>query len=78
MKVILLAIVVVLPTGLLAQNAIPSGTVLPLRLSSSLNSEKMERFGVTEDFNSARQAFLEISVYNRVYLLVVFICNRQF
>lgn len=40
MKVSLLTIVVALSTGLLAQNAIPSGTILPLRLSSSLNSEK--------------------------------------
>ncbi len=40
MKVILLVNVVALSTGLLAQNAIPSATILPLRLSSSLNSEK--------------------------------------
>ncbi len=40
MKAILLAIVVALSTGLLAQNAIPSGTMLPVSLSSSLNSEK--------------------------------------
>src|SRR5229473_8528917 len=40
MKVTLLAIVVALSTELRAQNVIPSGTILPLRLRSSLNSEK--------------------------------------
>ncbi|MGA8867358.1 MAG: hypothetical protein WB510_10345 [Candidatus Sulfotelmatobacter sp.] len=40
MKVALLAGLLALAPGLFAQTAIPSGTILPLRLNSSLNSRK--------------------------------------
>jgi hypothetical protein len=40
MKTILFACLLFLPSQLIAQNTIPAGTILPLRLSSSLNSRK--------------------------------------
>jgi len=40
MKSILFACLLLLPIQLIAQNAIPAGTILPLRLSSSLSSRK--------------------------------------
>lgn len=40
MKTALLAGLVILTTGLFGQSAIPAGTILPLRLSSSLNTKK--------------------------------------
>ena len=40
MKSILFACLLFLPSQLIAQNTIPAGTILPLRLNSSLNSRK--------------------------------------